>query len=351
MRVDPNFCLFVEVNEVKWSFGDPDDEFLTFVVNFLTGLGQIGQEIFGHHGIASIEFEQRIRSGFQSSEVFIVSLMNKFFLIMSTPHVTMKLIESQGGIPHDVQEIMSAVLVGQAAMLYSECISEVEEQETRAYLESLWQNIIINISDKYQEVMDKIVSGDSSNFSMLSFIDLLFLHYFIRKQPELIQPLSPQGWALVSHSSGGEIPLDFHIERRDPVVLAGYLGIIISFIKTLFDSTPKALIFGTNTIQRLSFINGENEYFLAVDSPISELMQDEEFRNRFLEMDNIVHTDLEKPIKKRIIEEIIEFQTKELEELSFKTLLENYVLSDIGKYFPQKKLERRRLLSRIFGRS
>ena len=107
MQIDSNWALFVEDKEVKWSFGNPDDEFLIFVVNFLTALSQIGEELFGQHGIAQIEFDiPRRNQGFLSAEVFIVSLMNKFFLIMSDPTVTLKLIETSGGIAQEVQDIM-----------------------------------------------------------------------------------------------------------------------------------------------------------------------------------------------------------------------------------------------------
>jgi hypothetical protein len=186
MRVDPNWALFVEGKSVKWSFGNPDEEFLTFVTNFLTALAQIGEELFGQHGIAQINFDVKRRAGFRSSEVFVVSLENKFFLIMSDPSTTMKLIDAHGGIAHEVQEIMSAVLVGQAAMLYAQCITEVEDDETREYLESIWQNIILDLSEEYSEEVNKIVGKSASNFSMLSFADLLFLHYYLRNQPEFL---------------------------------------------------------------------------------------------------------------------------------------------------------------------
>lgn len=348
MEVHQNFCLFVEEKSVKWTWGNPDDEFLSFVINFLTGLSQIGAEIFGQHGVASIEFELKKRSGLQSTEIFIVSLMNKFFLIIADPAMTLKLIETKGGIPEEVQEIMSAVLVGQAAMLFSQSISEVDDEEKRKYLESLWQEIILDISRNYENEIIKIISKDSSNFSMLSFRDLLFLHYFLRKTPELIKPISPKGWALCSHLSGGEIPLEFNVIERDPVVLAGYLGIVISFIDTLFKAKPKNLIFGTNNLQRLSFINGE-DYYLAIDCPITELMTDEDFYREFCEISDEVFKDLRNSIHKRIVEEILELQTQQLEKLTIENLLKNYVRIE-AKKIKEDSFSRRRFLARIFGR-
>ncbi len=348
MKVDPNWALFVESKSVKWSFGNPDDEFLTFVVNFLTALSQIGEELFGQHGIAQINFDVKKRAGFRSSEVFVVSLENKFFLIMSDPGTTMKLIDARGGIAKEVEEIMSAVLVGQAAMLYAQCITELPDEETRDYFESIWQNIILDISDDYSEDVEKIVGKSTSNFSMLPFQDLLFLHYYLRNQPELTRPLSPKGWGLVSHMSGGEIPLEFNVEK-DSVILAGYLAIIISFLMTLFDSKPKNLVFGTNNIQCLSFIHGE-DYFLSIDAPFIELALNSEFYECFSNMNDSVLKDLEESLKKRVTEEILTLQTQELEAMDIETLLNKYVLKSKGIRFPKKDIPKRRLLARILGR-
>ncbi len=60
MRVDENWAMFVNLDsEVEWAWGNPDEEFLQFTVNFLQGLGNIGSEIFGENSVASIEFEHR----------------------------------------------------------------------------------------------------------------------------------------------------------------------------------------------------------------------------------------------------------------------------------------------------
>ena len=336
MRVDPNWFLFVEEKNIRWSFGNPDEEFKAFVINFLTGLSNIGEEIFGENGIASIEFEVHKKSRIHSSEVFIVNLSDKFFLIMSDPSTTMKLLRQQGGIAHKVQEIMSAVLVGQAAILYSQQISEVPSEES-AEIEKLWQDIVLDISDDYEEDITKIISGNSSNFSMLLFEDLLFLHYYLRKQPELIKQISPKGWAIIANYSGGEIPLEYNMEW-DSVILAGYLGIIISFITVLFNSKPKKLAFGTHTVQSLSFINGVKDYFIAVDSPFTKLILDLEFQDRFFNLQKEVQDDIKEALRVRIIEEIVTANTEELEKFDLNTLLE------------EKVIARKSLFTRLFSK-
>ncbi|MHA2346282.1 MAG: hypothetical protein ACXACP_06150 [Candidatus Hodarchaeales archaeon] len=338
MQVEPNWFLFVEDKEIRWSFGNPDDEFKAFVLNFLLGLSQIGEEIFGENGVASIDFDLRRKSRTHSSEIFIVNLSDRFFIIMSDPSTTMKLIKQQGGLAKEVKEIMSAVLVGQAAILYAQGISEVSQEEGEI-LEIIWQDIIVDISEEYSKNISTIVSANSSNFSMLSFEDLLFLHYALRKQPELIKQISPKGWALVSHYSGGAIPLEHNMEW-DAVVLAGYLGIIISFITALFDSKPKKLAFGTNTVQSLSFINGKNDYFIAIDSPFTKMVLDPEFQSKFFQLEKKIILDLEFTLRTRIIEEIFTANTEELEKQDLNSLLKENVLSRksfFNRFFGKRK--------------
>jgi hypothetical protein len=328
----------VEDKEIRWSFGNPDDEFKAFVLNFLLGLSQIGEEIFGENGVASIDFDLRRKSRTHSSEIFIVNLSDRFFIIMSDPSTTMKLIKQQGGLAKEVKEIMSAVLVGQAAILYAQGISEVSQEEGEI-LEIIWQDIIVDISEEYSKNISTIVSANSSNFSMLSFEDLLFLHYALRKQPELIKQISPKGWALVSHYSGGAIPLEHNMEW-DAVVLAGYLGIIISFITALFDSKPKKLAFGTNTVQSLSFINGKNDYFIAIDSPFTKMVLDPEFQSKFFQLEKKIILDLEFTLRTRIIEEILTANTEELEKQDLNSLLKENVLSRksfFNRFFGKRK--------------
>jgi len=231
---------------------------------------------------------------------------------------------------------MSAVFVGQAAILYAQCISEVNQSESSC-LENIWQNIILDISDSYSKDISKIVSANSSNFSMLSFEDLLFLHYYLRKQPELIKPISPKGWAIISHYSGGEIPLEHNMEK-DGVILAGYLGIIISFISALFDSKPKKLVFGIHTVQSLIFINGVNDYFIAIDSPFTKLILDKEFKSKFDKLDPKVLNDMNDALHHKIVEEILKANTEELENQSLDTLLKENVLA------------RKNLFTRLFSK-
>jgi hypothetical protein len=322
MEVDTNWAIFVSQSRVEWSFGNPDDEFLTFVVNFLTGLGNIASEIFvGENSVASIEFDRQQHSRIDSAEVFVVSLLNQFFFICTDPAVTMKLIAATGGLPQIMEEQISAVLVGQASVIFAYSISNAKCDHDQEIIEKRFQNIILDVNQKHKKNIDMIVSKSSANFSMLSFQELLMLHYAIRKDQYLTSQKAPEGWVLISNLSGGELPFSWNVERD--VVLAGYLAVIIGFIETLFKSKPKQLVFGSHEIQKLSFIIGEN-YFMAIDSPFSFPSQDSDFIPSIRSVSEKVLSDLSPPLKKAIIRESLEYASTIIDELPFDTLLDSF---------------------------
>ena len=128
--------------------------------------------------------------------------------------------------------------------------------------------------------------------------------------------------------------------EKDGVVLAGYLGIIISFISVLFKSKPKKLAFGIHTVQSLSFINGVKDYFIAIDSPFTKLILDKNFKSRFDDLDPEVLDDMKDALHHKIVEEILEANTEELENQSLDTLLKENVLarkSLFTRLFSKKK--------------
>ncbi|MFX0124404.1 MAG: hypothetical protein ACFFAE_12250 [Candidatus Hodarchaeota archaeon] len=317
MKVDENWAMFVNLDsEVEWSWGNPDDEFLQFTVNFLQGLSNIGSEIFGENSVASIEFEY---TGFKTSEVFIVSLQNKFFFICSDPAITLKLISATEGLPKTMEEHIAAVLVGQAAIIFADSISNTKSEQEMEIIERSFQAIILSINPSLSGNISTICSKASSNFSMLSFNELLSFHYYIRKHETLTD--LPTGLALISHLSGGDLPFSWNVERD--VVLAGYLAVIFGFIKTLFGGSARRLIFGAQELRKLDFIYGK-EYFMAIDSSFTFLCKDPRFLPSFLSVSFDVLRDLGANLKRYIIRETLEHATTMLEELSLRSILEAY---------------------------
>lgn len=318
-----NWALFVEGTEIKWTFGNPSSEFQKIVLNFLLGLGNLGEEIFGE-GIASITFDLQKHSGLKASEIFIVSLQDQFLLVISDPATTLLLIAAQGGIPVDIKEMMTAVLVGQASILYANTITNLDEKEKRV-VEKKYRAIILDINDNYlkNDLIHTIVGKSGSNFSALTFEECLLLHFYLRKQTEPTDYLPSSSWCLISQVGGGSIPFSFNIS--DDLVIGGYFAAIIEFISTLFGGTkPKYISFGSTQIRRVRFVYG-GDYFMAIDASFMiDLLLRRRFQKQFFETSYSIIKDMSVGIKELIVEEILQFSEKKLEHFSAEVLLDTY---------------------------
>jgi hypothetical protein len=359
--VDENWAIFVEKDEVKWYFGIQDPEFHNVVLNFITGLANLGKDLFGEQGIASINFDLRKHSGLKASEIFIVSLFDQFFLLISDPTTTLRLITSQGegGIPKNIKEIMTAVLVGQASVLYGASIAEADPKE-RKKINKKYRDIILDINTKYydNDLIHTIVGKSGSNFSILTFEECLLLHCYLRKQAEQRDYIPVSNWCLISYLDGGEVPFSFNIE--DEILYGGYFAAIIGFISTLFESKPKSIVFGTTKIRKLRFVYGK-KYFMAIDTSFMiDLLLKRQFQQQFYDTRYEIMKDLALGIKKLIIEEILQFNEEKLNKLSAETLLDTYIdegSEDLKLFFGNGKEniellreEHRNQILRVWGR-
>ncbi|MHA1966423.1 MAG: hypothetical protein ACW964_01350 [Candidatus Hodarchaeales archaeon] len=359
MDVDQHWCLFIEQDEVKWSFGSPSTEFQTVVLNFVTGMGKFGEELFGEEGIASIHFDLKKYSGMKASEIFIVSLKNQFHLVVSDPSVTLLLINASDGIPFNIKEIMKAVLVGQASILYANSISEANLKK-KELIDKQLQDIILDINEQYLEnnQISVIVGKSGSNFSILSFEECLLLHLYIRRQSEQTDFRASSSWCLISEVNGGDIPFSFNME--DEILYGGYFSAIISLIDGLFESRPKYIAFGSSRISKLRFVYGK-EYFMAIDTSFMiDLLLQRKFQNYFFETSYKTIKDLAEGMKVLIVEEILQFSEEKLAQMSTEALLDRYIGEGIGQlelFIGEKKEniellrdERKNQVLRVWGK-
>lgn len=322
MRIQEQWALFVEGTTIKWSYGNPSFEFQEVVSNFLMGLGNLGKELFGE-GIASINFDLRKYTGMKASEIFIVSLQDQFFLIISDPAVTLMLISAGGGIPEHIKDIMTAVLVGQASILYANSVTDADP-ESKIAIEQHFQEIILDINPDYQdEKLNAIVGSYGSNFSILSFEECLLLHYYLRKHAERADYISSAGWAMIANLEGWDVPLSFNLTKEG--IWAGFFAAIVGFIQSLFDSKPKYISFGTSEIHKLRFIYGK-KYFMAIDTSfVSDLLLKKKFQKELFGTSYKILKDMSAGIKALVIEEILQYNEEKLTQLSVETLLDTYV--------------------------
>ena len=135
-----NFCIFADGEKAEWHYGKLTEEFIGNTVSFLNGLDGIGKELFGS-GVASIELDvQKTQDvAIDATEIFVVSLYSQFFLIVSDPLTTIKLIEESGGILTEIEDVMRGVLGGQATVLYSNLYIEAENQAEQDFVDEIFR--------------------------------------------------------------------------------------------------------------------------------------------------------------------------------------------------------------------
>jgi hypothetical protein len=234
------------------------------------------------------------------------------------------LISAEGGIPFLIKQVMTAVLVGQASILYASSIEDVNEAE-RENITFQFQNIILDINPSYKEndKISTIIGKSGTNFGVLSFEECILFHFLLRKQAEQTFYFTPSSWCLISNQDGGDMPFSYNIE--DDVLLGGYFSAIIGLLSTLFKSKPRYLAFGSTSIRKLRFIYGK-QFFMALDkSFMLDLLLTRQFQKKFFKTSYLVIKDLAEGLKELIIDEILQLSQTKLLQLSAESLLDKYI--------------------------
>ncbi|MFW9927875.1 MAG: hypothetical protein ACFFD1_00620 [Candidatus Thorarchaeota archaeon] len=328
-----NWAIFAQETEVQWHFGDLSQEFIENTVNFLNGLDKMGKELFGS-GVASISLDQNLNKGVSVSEVFVVSLYSKFFFIASDPLITMQLI-GHDELPNILEDQMRGVLIGQASVLYANLFTSAGENEGN--IDSLFHYVLHSIG--YTNNVKDIVEKGRCSFSEFSLVDIFLFHYQIRKVfAEKHPEVDP--WVIIADESG-----PIHLKYGNilnATSLAGYLSVLLLFCKELFDSNPKSLVFGGETIIPLEIINGRN-LFIAV-TQADQLFQNKKFLNLLKKMEKEKMDELKGPIAAFLSEKLSIIMRKDLNNWSMDQLIDLYI--KLPKYLSklQKETKKRHFI-------
>lgn len=285
-----HWAIFAEGTEPRWHFGELTEEFIENTINFLNGLDGIGQELFGS-GVATIKLDQRSKKMITASEIFVVSLFSTFFFVASDPLVTIKMI-SMLEVPEVLNDQMRGVLAGQASVLYANLYMEAETDYEAKRIDELFRQTLIDIG--ITQNLDAIVLEGRCSFGSFDLVEMLLFHYQLRRLfAEEYAQTDP--WAIIADESGS--PIHLKHGNINATSLAGYLSVLYMFCTELFDSKPRSMVFGGDSLIPLEIVNG-NEIFLSI-SQWDKVFNDEHFINDFHQ--------LEEAIKDRINKNIAEF--------------------------------------------
>jgi hypothetical protein len=323
-----HFAFFIEGDEVKWTYGFPQDSavsedeihFQKTTVHFIQSLQSIGRELYSE-GVASIKLDKPSEahtSLVTLNELFIVNLSDQFFFIISDLEVTSRLIKTVE-IPFEVEQIITAVLVGQAAILYATLLTEQDKYDYDT--DRIFRRILILLEiDKRYDLANLVDKGRCS-LSPLDITELLLFHYMLRNYLESSKirvSLSANPWAIMVDKSGTDIPLSWQ-PPKDPHVLGNFLGAIFSYVQGLFGVRPSTITFGGHEIIILQFYGGQ-KYILAVSNPQS-LFINPNFLFSIKEIPPLKFEDIKIAVKRFLIDYLLEKLAKSLSSTEFDEIL------------------------------
>lgn len=349
-----NWALFIEGDQVKWTFGlsgdlssppeegqdegtneqiTDDQEFQLTTVRFIQSLQAIGRELYDN-GVASIKLAHPSRSTLMANEVFIVNLSDQFFFIISDLTVTARLIQNQE-TPFEVEQIINAVLVGQASILYSTLI--LVQDEGGYDTDQIFRELLVTLEvDKRHDLQDLVHNGRCA-LSPLRMDELLLFHYLLREyfESRIHQvSITSKAWALMVDSSGTDIPLSW-MPPKDPYLLGNFLGAIYSYVQALFGTKPAAIVFGGADLIYLQFFGG-TKYFLAASNP-QTLAKDPDFVRMIMQVPSEKFKDIEDAVHEFILSQVVQLVKQKLTDEPLGSLLTFYQEVNRGRFVVHEK--------------
>ena len=311
-----NWAILSAENEVKWHFGDIDDERLIQTLYFVNALGKLGAEILGQViGVIRLRYPRPHPT--QAREIMVVSLMDKYNIVISDPLVTTRLmskIESDTS-PVPPFDDMRSILAGGASVIYSQFHSQEEILEEEV-VDKLFQEALSAVT--YKE--DVFVGDGACSFSALSLEELLFFHALLKDVFESYYSLMFPGrpWGIISSSSGADLYLT-HDPPVDSALISSFSSVIANYTRFLFEAFPARLIFGMAQQSAMDFIATDKNLFV-INNP-RKLFRLQKFQRKWKRIPADVADDLAPAMKNYFTELILQEREESIKKLKFHQII------------------------------
>lgn len=312
-----NWAILAADNEVRWHFGDITEERLIQTIYFVDALGKLGAEILGQViGVIRLRYPKPHPTN--ADEIMVVSLMDKYHIVISDPLVTTRLmsrieLESDPIPPIDD---MRSILAGGASVIYS----KFYEQDVLDHqvVDSLFQEAVSAVT--YNE---KVFVGEGQcSFSALSLEELLFFHALLKDLFEayysVMVPGSP--WGTISSLTGADLYLSYK-PPVDAALISSFASVIVNYTRFLFGAFPERLIFGIAQQSAMDFITTNNNLFV-INNP-KKLLKLQKFQRKWKKIPTEVANDLAPAMKDYFTELSLLEQRERLKNFKFHRLI-NY---------------------------
>lgn len=301
-------------NEIMWNFGDIDEEKQKTTLDFVNSLSKLGHEIWNNdQAIGMIRLRYPTPHPSHAREIMIITLHNKFNIVISDPLVTTRLItkikfEDSHSQHYDT---IRSILAGSASVLYSQFYSSDS---------SLEHSIVDNLFRKAIEAVTyskKVTVGNGEcSFSALTVEELLFFHALLKKLFETYSysrnSKKSKPWGVIHSNSGAQIHLDYE-PPVDSALISAFSAVIAAYCDFLFKAQPARLVFGYNA--GMEFITTKENIFV-INNP-QELLRLQRFIRKWKKVPEEIQIDLIPAMKSYFAELSLIEEKQRLESLEF----------------------------------
>ncbi|MFX0013115.1 MAG: hypothetical protein ACFFB2_04745 [Promethearchaeota archaeon] len=332
-----NWAILTSENEVKWHFGDLNQDKLEQTLDFVRSVSRLGAELWGQ-GIGIVRLRYPRPHPSQAREIMIVNLSSKlkrFSIVISDPLVTTRLM-SRIELETAPWDEMRSILAGGASVIYSQFYSQEENNHDKNIVDQLFQEAINAVT--YNE--NVTVGNGECSFSALSFEELLFFHALLRELFEThFSTLTPsRPWGVIHSSAGVPIHLEYD-SPLDSALISAFSAVIVNYCQLLFEAFPARLVFGAQSMQAMDFITTEENVFV-INNP-RKLLKLQKFLRKWNKIPIEVAHDLAPAMKEYFIDLSIQGQREKLKRLEFHRVINYYTQMGIRRArayrLPQKK--------------
>jgi hypothetical protein len=301
-------------DEIMWNFGDIDEEKQKTTIDFVNALSKLGREIWDNdQAIGMIRLRYPTPHPSHAREIMIITLHNKFNIVISDPLVTTRLITKikfeEGHSQH--YDTIRSILAGSASVLYSEYYSSSSSLE-HSVVDNLFQEAIQAVT--YNK---KVTVGNGEcSFSALTVEELLFFHALLKKLFETHSysknSKKSKPWGVIHSNSGAQVHLD-HESPVDSALISAFSAVAAAYCDFLFKAQPARLVFGYNA--GMEFITTKENIFV-INNP-QALLRLQRFIRKWKKVPEEIQLDLIPAMKSYFAELSLIEEKQRLKSLEF----------------------------------
>jgi hypothetical protein len=309
-------------NEILWNFGDIDKTKQEMTLDFIIALSKLGFEIWGkEQAIGTIRLRYPTPHPSSAREIMIISLHNKYNIVISDPLVTTRLMRTVQSDLTQTQELddIRSILAGAATVSYSEFYSSSSILPP-AIVDEIFQEAVRAVTFNEQ-----VTVGDGEcTFSALSLDELLFFHAILKRLFESFSytvkksAATSKPWGVIHSSTGAQVYLEYE-PPIEGALISAFSAVTAAYCSLLFSAFPSRLVFGHDALSGMEFISTTNNVFV-INNP-QRLLKLQRFVRKWKKVPKSIKADLKPAMKSYFAELAVIEERQRLKSLKFHQII------------------------------